>query len=331
MRGIQVVLILLAACTDPELGQAEQALAPTCDSYTICNSMIVDDCYRWAGAAPCGSGETPCTDPMDGGLCLSYVPHVVQPTSCEGRCGGVAPSGCSCDEDCSWNGTCCSDIATRCTGSGDGQAFVNNVMPREVSQSGAAVKGQLRTDAKFVAMNDPAAVGLTKVDFGVTNDQSEHSQCRVTDTLSDGGKFGCTTAGGACYVEASVDYDNNRATCAAGGLRFPAGWGAVQSGAVSVRVGCQSGCSGSGSGGALSWDGANYTESVCMGGSETGSIPFFTQVKIENVDNGNEHPGCWFEFYGGTSTRISSTESSSTTASAMSRPTKGLGSTFVRP
>lgn len=49
------------------------------------------------------------------GVCSVQVDATEPPAAtCNGYCGGRAPSGCYCDAQCSTYGDCCADVASRC-------------------------------------------------------------------------------------------------------------------------------------------------------------------------------------------------------------------------
>ena len=60
------------------------------------------------------SGDLEVTALDAAGLELLYGPPPPDPNSCEGHCGGQAPGGCWCDDQCSFFGDCCADKTTVC-------------------------------------------------------------------------------------------------------------------------------------------------------------------------------------------------------------------------
>jgi alpha-tubulin suppressor-like RCC1 family protein len=85
---------------------------PPCDFYTWCTPSQPYNCYQ----------EIPCGSPIlcyEGSAPVCGV-YVSEPTnSCYGRCGGTAPSGCSCSAECGPNVPCCSDFPAACGATGD--------------------------------------------------------------------------------------------------------------------------------------------------------------------------------------------------------------------
>ncbi len=61
----------------------------------------------WVQTATCADNET-CTDPITSGAKCVVDPENPD-NSCAGNCGGQAPGGCFCDEQCEQTGDCCED------------------------------------------------------------------------------------------------------------------------------------------------------------------------------------------------------------------------------
>ncbi len=93
------------ACT--ELG------ASFCNPDGTCTAMCVPQCEgRACGPDGCG-GE--CGACADGQTCQTGVCVVPDDSeSCEDRCGGIAPSGCSCEATCAQEENCCPDVFAVC-------------------------------------------------------------------------------------------------------------------------------------------------------------------------------------------------------------------------
>lgn len=117
-------------------------------------------------------------------------------------------TGCSCEPDCGFYGTCCSDLAQVC-GSADGTQWVQGTL----DPTGAASHNGGGNNGRYVLVDDgTSAVGLSRVRLVDIDSRGEHSECRALPT-----------AAGYWAVSAITDYDDNHATCAAQGLRWPAG------------------------------------------------------------------------------------------------------------
>jgi len=67
----------------------------------------------WVQSEICGEGQI-CDDPFGpaGAACITDPGNPVN--SCEGACGGKAPGGCWCDDQCDQNGDCCPDKVSAC-------------------------------------------------------------------------------------------------------------------------------------------------------------------------------------------------------------------------
>jgi uncharacterized repeat protein (TIGR02543 family) len=201
-------------------------------------------------------------------------PPPPSPYSCVNHCDGgsappIAPGGCSCAQGCEFFGTCCRDVATACnTATYDfniGRSKVNIISPRGATIAGDGDEHDPRYSTKFLTMNDPAVLGLSRVVFADIDSDQEVSRCAVT----------CNSE--TCSIQAYTSWDDNKADCGALGLRFPS-WANVQ-GLTATTT---------------------YSAYACLGGTSADSIPLLTSVWIEDIDDGSETGGCQIDYAGGT-------------------------------
>jgi hypothetical protein len=149
-------------CHDPECCQLICALIPSCcTTYwsQVCVTWAQEFCKSCGGSFGCGDAGDCCaphnTPYCDNASCCESVcsvdPHCCedvwdqlcadlawklcpelpgcQPPSCAGACGGQAPFGCWCDENCCQWDACCPDKLAICGGCGNGACCEANGSP----------------------------------------------------------------------------------------------------------------------------------------------------------------------------------------------------------
>jgi agmatine/peptidylarginine deiminase len=110
-----------------------------CFNYGDCCGSVCEDCPTLSGCGgggcnpPCGPGQT-----CQNGMCVPGGGG-----DCAGSCGGAAPSGCYCDEECFNYGDCCGSVCEDCpTLSGCGGGGCNPPCgPGQTCQNGQCVPG----------------------------------------------------------------------------------------------------------------------------------------------------------------------------------------------
>lgn len=106
-----------AACGQPKCSPEQDCKIPSGQCAASTEAFL--QCQANSGSFSCGAdGHTVIHNcKKDPSVC---APGTILGASCEGKCGGQAPAGCYCDSECTKNGDCCADYASKCGGGSGG-------------------------------------------------------------------------------------------------------------------------------------------------------------------------------------------------------------------
>jgi hypothetical protein len=139
LGGIATAL-LLDQLFGPNDHEIHMFCAPVAGNYGVCAPCptLLSDCANDNGpggdddscSGHCG-GQAPdgcyCDDECQNyGDCCGDYEGVCNGDGCAGHCGGQAPSGCYCDGECQDYGDCCGDYEDLCEGGGDPDSCVGH-------------------------------------------------------------------------------------------------------------------------------------------------------------------------------------------------------------
>ena len=175
-------------CSGSDVCSGGQCVNPCAPKPLLCASNTCGDDGCGGTCGNCGTG-TECV----AGVCKAIVVPPA-PDSCDGSCGSLAPSGCSCAIGCAKNGNCCKDYSTACT-------CKPNCAGKQCGDDGCGgTCGTCGVGAPYCGTNQQCSATCTKQCGGkACGDDGCGGQCGSCGAESScGGSFQCVPGSWKC-------------------------------------------------------------------------------------------------------------------------------------